>query len=72
VAVIKKPIPTFAMQKSTVLQVGRKALVMNKKGKNNSQWVLTFGLLLTSILITYLKKIWFLLILFPLGLFTFK
>jgi hypothetical protein len=72
VAVIKKPIPTVAMPQSRVLQIGRKAPVMNKKRNNNSQWLLTIGLLLTSILITYLTKIWFLLLLLPFGIFTFR
>jgi hypothetical protein len=46
--------------------------VMNKKRNNNSQWLLTIGLLLTTRLITYLTKIWFLLLLFPFGIFTFR
>jgi hypothetical protein len=72
VAVIKKPIPTVATPQSRVLQIGRKAPVMNKKRNNNSQWLLTIGLLLTTRLITYLTKIWFLLLLFPFGIFTFR
>ena len=42
----------------------------NKSGGN--EWFLTITLLLASVLISYFTKIWFLFLLFPLGIFAFK
>jgi len=42
----------------------------NKFG--GSGWLLTIILLLVSVLLTYLTKIWFLFLLFPLGVYAFK
>lgn len=40
--------------------------------KKNNKWIWTVLLLLVSVLITYFTKIWFLFLLFPIGMFTFK
>lgn len=46
--------------------------MINPKKIGNSKWLLTIILLLVSVLFTYLTKIWFLFLLFPLGIFAFK
>jgi len=43
-----------------------------EKNNKNKDWTWTIGLLLASILISYLTKVWFLFLLFPLGMFTFR
>ncbi len=40
--------------------------------KNNNKWFWTILLLLVSVLVTYFTKIWFLFLLFPIGMYTFK
>jgi hypothetical protein len=46
--------------------------MINKNNRGGNQWVITIILLLISVLLTYLTKIWFLFLLFPLGIFAFK
>jgi hypothetical protein len=40
--------------------------------KKKNKWIWTVLLLLVSVLITYFTKIWFLFLLFPIGMYTFK
>lgn len=40
--------------------------------KKNNKWFWTVLLLLVSVLITYFTKIWFLFLLFPIGMYTIK
>lgn len=46
-------------------------MINNNKSSGN-EWLLTIALLLVSVLFTYLTKVWFLFLLFPLGIFAFK
>ena len=46
--------------------------MINKNKNAGGEWFMTIILLLVSALITYLTKIWFLFLLFPLGIFAFK
>ena len=46
--------------------------MINNNKYGGSEWFLTIILLLVSALLTYLTKIWFLFLLFPLGIFAFK
>lgn len=46
---------------------------MKNQNKNtNNKWVLTLLLLIISLAVTYFTKIWFLLLLVPLGMFSLK
>lgn len=46
--------------------------MINNNKSEGSDWFLTIILLLVSVLLTYLTKVWFLFLLFPLGIFAFK
>ena len=46
--------------------------MINNNKNGGGEWFLTIILLLVSALLTYLTKIWFLFLLFPLGIFAFK
>jgi hypothetical protein len=46
--------------------------MINPHKFGSSGWLLTIILLLVSVLLPYLTKIWFLFLLFPLGEFAFK
>ncbi len=46
--------------------------MINNNRNGGSEWFVTIILLLVSVLLTYLTKIWFLFLLFPLGIFAFK
>ena len=47
-------------------------MINNNKSLRGSDWFLTIILLLISVLLTYLTKVWFLFLLFPLSIFAFK
>lgn len=46
--------------------------MINNNKSGGSDWFLTIILLMVSVLLTYLTKVWFLFLLFPLGIFAFK
>ena len=46
--------------------------MINKNNKSGDQWVITIILLLVSMLLSYLTKVWFLFLLLPLSIFAFK
>lgn len=46
--------------------------MINQNKNTNNKWVLTLLLLIVSLAVTYFTKIWFLLLMLPLGMFTFK